>query len=90
MRGLDKHLEALLAAHPKAAAEYAKLFAQLPKATQEAIKRRRKALKSRKESDFPTGKVRIVKDFLPPPGQLKIPSKKPHWARGSRTHSSSK
>jgi hypothetical protein len=31
--------------------------------------------KKREESDFPTGKVRFVKDFLPPPEELVIPGR---------------
>lgn len=47
MRGFDKHLQELLAAHPEAALEHAKLFAELPLATQLAIMRRRRRLSQR-------------------------------------------
>lgn len=47
MRGFDKHLEELLAAHPEAALEHAKLFAELPIATQLAVMRRRRKLSQR-------------------------------------------
>jgi len=42
LRGFDKHLHKLLEAHPEAALEHAKLFAELPISTQLAIMRRRK------------------------------------------------
>lgn len=41
MRGFDKQLHKLLKAHPEAALEHAKLFAELPLPTQLAIMRRR-------------------------------------------------
>ncbi len=47
MRGFDKHLQALLAAHPEAAMEHAKRFAELPLSTQLAIMRRRRKLSQR-------------------------------------------
>ena len=47
MRGFDKHLQALLAAHPEAALEHAKQFAELPLPTQLAIMRRRRQLSQR-------------------------------------------
>ena len=47
MRGFDKHLQELLAAHPEAAMEHAKLFAELPISTQLAIMRRRRKLSQR-------------------------------------------
>ena len=47
MRGFDKHLHELLEAHPKAALEHAKLFAELPLSTQLAIMRRRRKLSQR-------------------------------------------
>ena len=47
MRGFDKHLQELLAAHPEAALEHAKLFAELPISTQLAIMRRRRKLSQR-------------------------------------------
>lgn len=47
MRGLDRHLHELLEAHPEAALEHAKLFAELPLPTQLAIMRRRKQLSQR-------------------------------------------
>lgn len=47
MRGFDKHLQELLEAHPEAAMEYAKLFAELPMPTQLAIMRRRRKLSQR-------------------------------------------
>ena len=47
MRGFDKHLQELLEAHPEAAMEHAKLFAELPLATQLAIMRRRRKLSQR-------------------------------------------
>ena len=47
MRGFDKHLQELLEAHPEAALEHAKLFAQLPLPTQLAIMRRRRKLSQR-------------------------------------------
>ncbi len=47
MRGFDKHLQELLEAHPEAAMEHAKLFAELPLATQLAVMRRRRKLSQR-------------------------------------------
>ena len=47
MRGFDKHLHELLKAHPEAALEHAKLFAELPLPTQLAIMRRRRKLSQR-------------------------------------------
>lgn len=47
MRGLDRHLHELLEAHPEAALEHAKLFAELSLPTQLAIMRRRKQLSQR-------------------------------------------
>ena len=47
MRGFDTHLQELLEAHPDAALEHAKLFAELPLPTQLAIMRRRRKLSQR-------------------------------------------
>lgn len=47
MRGFDKHLHELLEAHPEAALEHTKLFAELPLPTQLAIMRRRRKLSQR-------------------------------------------
>ncbi len=47
MRGFDKHLQELLATHPEAALEHAKLFAELPMSTQLSIMRRRRKLSQR-------------------------------------------
>ena len=47
MKGFDKHLHELLEAHPEAALEHAKLFAELPIATQLAVMRRRRKLSQR-------------------------------------------
>lgn len=47
MKGFDKHVQDVLAAHPKAALEHAKLFAELPIATQLAVMRRRRKLSQR-------------------------------------------
>lgn len=47
MKGFDKHLLKLLEAHPEAALEHAKLFAELPIPTQLAIMRRRRKLSQR-------------------------------------------
>lgn len=47
MRGFDKHLQELLEAHPEAAMEHAKLFAELPMSTQLAIMRRRRKFSQR-------------------------------------------
>jgi hypothetical protein len=47
LRGFDKHLHKLLEAHPEAALEHAKLFAELPIATQLAVMRRRRELSQR-------------------------------------------
>ena len=44
MKGFDRHLHELLEAHPEAAMEHARLFAELPIATQLAIMRRRRKL----------------------------------------------
>ena len=46
-RGFDEHLRQLLEAHPEAAMEHAKLFAELPIAMQPAIMRRRRKLSQR-------------------------------------------
>lgn len=47
MKGFDKHLLELLEAHPEAALEHARLFAELPIPTQLAIMRRRRKLSQR-------------------------------------------
>ena len=47
MKGFDKHIHELLEAHPHAASEHAKLFAELPLATQLAVMRRRRKLSQR-------------------------------------------
>lgn len=47
MKGFDKHLYELLKAHPEAALEHAKFFAELPLSTQLAIMRRRRKLSQR-------------------------------------------
>lgn len=47
MKGFDKHLQELLEAHPEATLEHARLFAELPLATQLAIMRRRRNLSQR-------------------------------------------
>lgn len=47
MRGFDRHLQELLEAHPEAAMEHAKFFADLPMATQLALMRRRRKLSQR-------------------------------------------
>ena len=47
MKGFDKHLRELLDAHPEAALEHAKLFAELPIPTQLAVMRRRRKLSQR-------------------------------------------
>ena len=47
MKGFDKHLQELLEAHPEAALEHAKVFAELPLATQLAVMRRRRNLSQR-------------------------------------------
>jgi len=47
MKGFDKHLHELLEANPEAALQHAKLFAELPLATQLAIMRRRRKLSQR-------------------------------------------
>lgn len=47
MKGFDKHIQELLEKHPQAALEHAKLFAELPLATQLAIMRRRRKLSQR-------------------------------------------
>ena len=46
-RGFDEHLEEMLATHPKAAREYARLLAELPIQTQLAIIRRRRQVSQR-------------------------------------------
>ena len=47
MKGFDKHLNDLLEKHPDMAMDHAKLFAELPLATQLAIMRRRRKLSQR-------------------------------------------
>ncbi len=47
MKSFDKHLHELFEAHPEAALEHAKLFAELPLPTQLAIMRRRRKLSQR-------------------------------------------
>ena len=47
MKGFDKHLQDLLGAYPETAIEHAKLFAELPLATQLAVMRRRRKLSQR-------------------------------------------
>ena len=47
MKGFDKHLHELLEAHPEAALEHAKLFAEIPLSTQLAVMRRRRKLSQR-------------------------------------------
>ena len=47
MKGFDKHLKEVLESNPKIAAEYAKMFAELPLSTQLAIMRRRRNLSQR-------------------------------------------
>ncbi len=47
MRGFDKHLQELLETHPGVALEHAKIFAELPLATQLAVMRRRRKLSQR-------------------------------------------
>ena len=47
MKGFDKHLHELLEAHPEAALEHAKLFAELPISTQLTVMRRRRKLSQR-------------------------------------------
>lgn len=47
MKGFDKHLQEMLEANPEAALEHAKLFAELPMATQLAVMRRRRKLSQR-------------------------------------------
>mgnify|MGYP003394190838 CR=1 FL=1 len=47
MRGFDKHLQELLENNQEAALEHAKVFAELPLATQLAIMRRRRNLSQR-------------------------------------------
>ena len=47
MKGFNKHLQELLEEHPEAMLEHAKLFAELPLATQLAIMRRRRKLSQR-------------------------------------------
>lgn len=53
LRGFDKHLHKLLGAHPEAALEHAKLFAELPISSQLAIMRRRRELCQRQSSSQP-------------------------------------
>jgi DNA-binding transcriptional regulator YiaG len=47
MKSFDKDLHDLLEAHPEAALEHAKLFAELPLTTQLAVMRRRRKLSQR-------------------------------------------
>ena len=47
MKGFDKHIQELLEGQPEAALEHAKLFAELPLATQLAVMRRRRKLSQR-------------------------------------------
>ncbi len=47
MKGFDKHIHELLETHPEAALEHAKVFAELPLATQLAVMRRRRNLSQR-------------------------------------------
>ena len=47
MRGFDKHIQELLETHPEAAMEHAKVFAELPLATQLALMRRRRKFSQR-------------------------------------------
>ena len=47
MKGFDKHLQEMLETHPEAALEHAKVFAELPLATQLAVMRRRRNLSQR-------------------------------------------
>ena len=47
MKGFDKHLYELLEAHPEAALEHARMFAELPISTQLAVMRRRRKLSQR-------------------------------------------
>jgi len=47
MKTFDKHIQELLEANPEAALEHAKVFAELPLATQLAIMRRRRNLSQR-------------------------------------------
>ena len=47
MRGFDKDLDEILKSNPEVAAEYAKLFAELPLPTQLAVMRRRRKLSQR-------------------------------------------
>ena len=47
MKKFDKHIQELLEANPEAALEHAKVFAELPLATQLAIMRRRRNLSQR-------------------------------------------
>lgn len=47
MKGFDKHIQDLLEANPEALLEHAKVFAELPLATQLAIMRRRRNLSQR-------------------------------------------
>ena len=47
MKGFDKHIQEVLATNHEAAQEHAKIFAELPLATQLAIMRRRRKLSQR-------------------------------------------
>ncbi len=47
MKGFDKHLQELLETNSEAALEHAKVFAELPLATQLAIMRRRRNMSQR-------------------------------------------
>ena len=47
MKGFDKHLQEILESNPEAALEHAKVFAELPLATQLAVMRRRRNLSQR-------------------------------------------
>ena len=47
MKNFDKHIQELLEANPEAALEHAKVFAELPLATQLAVMRRRRNLSQR-------------------------------------------
>ena len=47
MKGFDKHIQELLETNPEAALEHAKVFSELPLATQLAVMRRRRNLSQR-------------------------------------------
>ena len=47
MKNFDKHIQELLETHPEAALEHAKVFAELPIATQLSVMRRRRNLSQR-------------------------------------------